>query len=309
MSDFTFVIQGMLHPNALAALPLYLMHGDVIISCWSDSPGILREGQVTSSSRLIGEYVKGFQDFYDPSKRHEAKAVMRKSKTPRELNDQKIYNYNNCYYQYQTTLTGLSFVKTKFAVKLRCDEFYTHLPPLLDTVRKNEGKSKITTTNTWFRKTRAHPYHPGDHVVAGETSDMIKLFEKANNFCENGGYFEPQDASRMVGKDPNFKQFGFDKVNEGEKRWDEIKRAYPTPVAEQIICLSHILATSNEDIGDNRKQLMKKYIDVVPVDDLGFVSISRSVTSNNRRTLTSDTYYCYPQERLWSLKNSMDEIE
>lgn len=309
MSDFTFIIQGMLHPNALAALPLYLMHGDVIISCWADSPGLLQNGQVTSRSRLIGDYVKEFQDFYNPNDRHEVKSIMRKSKSLKELHEKKIYNYNNCYYQCQTTLAGLYQVKTKFVVKLRCDEFYTHLQPLLDVVRKNEGKSKITTTNTWFRKSKSHPYHPGDHIIAGETSDMIKLFEKANYFCENGGYFKPQDASRMVGKDPNFKQFGFDKTNEGEKRWDYIQVAYPAPVAEQIICLSHILASSNEDIGDDRKQLMKKYVDVVPVDDLGFVSISRSVTVKNRKNFHSDTYQCYPQEKLWSLKSSMDEIE
>ena len=236
MSDFTFIIQGLLHPNALAVMPLYLMHGDVIISTWSDSEYLMQNGQVTSSSRLIGDYIKNFQDFYNPSKRHEVKALMRKSKSLRELDEQGIYNYHNCYYQYQTTLTGLYQPKTKFVVKLRCDEFYTHLPPLLDIVRKNEGKSKITTTNTWFRKTRAHPYHPSDHVIAGETSDMIKLFEKASHFCENGGYFEHQDVSRMVGKDPNFKQFGFDKINKGQKRWDDCHKSYPTPVAEQIIC-------------------------------------------------------------------------
>jgi len=310
MSDVTFVIQGMLHPNCISALPLYLMHGDVIISSWDACPGLLKDGAVNSKSRMIPHYVERFQNFYSPKVKNKVKTILRKSKSRKQIEEEKIYNYNNAYYQFDSTLAGLSQVTTKYVVKLRCDEFYTFIDPVLDKIREPSSKPKLTTSNTWFRKSEEFPWHPSDHIVAGKTDIMLNAFKKAREFCMRGGYFEDKDAKRIVGQGENFTRYKFNEPASGEKRFDTIEVAFPTPVPEQIIGLSHILASSDEIVNyDKRKEAMKKYFNVIPANELGFFSISRKMKVEYRQHFASDTTLLSAHEREWSILNSIDEIQ
>ena len=258
MSDVTFVIQGMLHPNCISALPLYLMHGDVIISSWDACPGLLKDGAVNSKSRMIPHYVERFQNFYSPKVKNKVKTILRKSKSRKQIEEEKIYNYNNAYYQFDSTLAGLSQVTTKYVVKLRCDEFYTFIDPVLDKIREPSSKPKLTTSNTWFRKSEEFPWHPSDHIVAGKTDIMLNAFKKAREFCMRGGYFEDKDAKRIVGQGENFTRYKFNEPASGEKRFDTI----------EVANKNKIISSLNLWLGQ------KNYVDVAPSEDV-FITIPK----------------------------------
>ena len=178
---------------------------------------------------------------------------------------------------------------------------------------KNSSPETLITTNTFFRKIDKFPWHPGDHVVCGTSRNLKNIFEKSLNVCLNGGYFDPNDAERFIGDDETgiHKEFGFHLVRPGDKkRWDEMSISYPTVVPEQMIGASHILLNHDGPVDFKQyEDIMKKYFDVVPVDDLGYVMISRSESTKNRIFEIANTTKISRDERRLSIEKSMDEVK
>lgn len=91
-------------------------------------------------------------------------------------------NEQNRYYQFLSTHLGLTACKTQYAVKIRSDEFYSDMTPFIEEmIEKND---KVVTTDIFFRKSLI-PYHPSDHLVGGETKELLEIFKIAREMCES----------------------------------------------------------------------------------------------------------------------------
>ena len=72
------------------------------------------------------------------------------------------------------TLVGLEKVKTNYCVVLRGDEWYSNLDGLEKTMEADSDR--IHTTSVFFRKWDVCPFHPGDHLLAGNTDNLRLMF-------------------------------------------------------------------------------------------------------------------------------------
>lgn len=85
-----------------------------------------------------------------------------------------IQNGQNIYLQVFSSLTGLKKCKTKYAIKVRADEFYEDFSKFIILMKKSPNK--LTTHNMFFRKLGQYPYHISDHVIGGTTENLLKMF-------------------------------------------------------------------------------------------------------------------------------------
>jgi hypothetical protein len=160
----SIIIQGPLHHRSISTIPDYLKQGEVIVSCWE-----------TDNLSLLDEY------------KNDVKIVVN-----------KYSDTTNCWkqggsqapwiYQHHTTLNGLLLAKNHFSIKIRSDEAYPTLTPLINKlIFQNENRcpktgnfeNKFITSNIYFRFDREAKFHPSDHIVAGKTRRMREVFEKA----------------------------------------------------------------------------------------------------------------------------------
>lgn len=83
-------------------------------------------------------------------------------------------NESNLVYQIETTFAGLKEVKTKYCIKIRGDEYYSNIEDIYNLILKNENK--IFTSPIAFRKPHEYSFHISDHLIAGKTENLIKMF-------------------------------------------------------------------------------------------------------------------------------------
>lgn len=91
-----------------------------------------------------------------------------------KVQSNNYHNNQNIYYQIYTTLNGLYKVKTAYTIKVRADEMYADFTSLLELLDKSSNK--IITTNIFIRPVKLFPYHCSDHIIAGSTKNMLKMF-------------------------------------------------------------------------------------------------------------------------------------
>jgi hypothetical protein len=91
-------------------------------------------------------------------------------------------NEQNRYSHFFSVHLALQACNTPYAIKMRSDEFYSNLSPLIQAIEEN--KTKLTTTEVFFRNAD-FPFHPSDHLVGGNTQTMIEAFGTAKLLCEN----------------------------------------------------------------------------------------------------------------------------
>lgn len=101
--------------------------------------------------------------------------------------DSKIYNEQNRYSQFFSTLLALQACHTKYVVKTRSDEFYSNLMPFVDAIMENPRK--LVTNDVFFRNS-SMPFHPSDHLMGGKTSLITSMFSLAKRFCEDTSLVE-----------------------------------------------------------------------------------------------------------------------
>lgn len=73
------------------------------------------------------------------------------------------------------TLAGLERVKTKYAIKLRGDEWYSNLGSVEERMVANQ--EKIHCVPVFFRNWGVFPFHPSDHLMASKTDNLRMMFE------------------------------------------------------------------------------------------------------------------------------------
>jgi hypothetical protein len=161
VSYITFLIQGRITQEGLDSISRYSPYGNVVVSCWNDD-----KDNIISSAKKLG-----------------AKVVVN------EMWPCDKYNFQNIRYHLVSTLSGLKQVDSKFVIKLRGDEYYENILPIIDSLLSNP--CKMTTSNIFFRgkgssvfidgvKSYSPPtlFHPSDHIMGTNTEALKYIFEK-----------------------------------------------------------------------------------------------------------------------------------
>lgn len=82
----------------------------------------------------------------------------------------------NLEYQITSTLNGLNITDTKYAIKVRGDEYVSSIEKIYEKIKLNE--EKIVCSSIWFRPLNSpYPFHISDHIIAGTTDNIKLMFE------------------------------------------------------------------------------------------------------------------------------------
>lgn len=232
MKDTSIIIQGPLHENSISNIDIYKKYGDIIFVSWSD--------EYNKNLSLIQEIKK-------------SGAFLLLLERPRWLRE----NRQNIALQCYSTSSGLLLSDKKYSIKLRSDEQYTNLDPL---IQKMYSSDKIITSNIFFRKHNEYPLHISDHMIAGKTRILSSIFQNCVTFCSN--------ATRWISQHKTV-----------------IKNFTHSFVAEQLITASSISVLhtdTNNPVDYLDKTSCYNYLinnfDIINIEDLGefIVSYSRN---------------------------------
>jgi hypothetical protein len=205
-NDLTILIQGPLNLTSINNIGNYSNFGKVIFSCW-ENDDIKLFDKVRESFCII-------KNFYPMM---------------------PLYNSANIHYQIVSTLGGLKYCNTKYCIKLRSDESYSNLKPIIEKLISKDNQ--IISSNIYFCN---RPYNPSDHIIASKTSILLNGFEESLKLL--GTMKNPLESSNI----------GF--------------------TSERIICYGILLGLGEDPRIDNWVQLMKKYYDIVPMKELGDIT-------------------------------------
>ena len=232
--DVTIVMQGPLvnYWNAmaegLAHVYEYLEVADqIIISSWDDSlgrfePNKLEQAIGHGDITLITDDIKKYDGYY---------------------------NNSNICYQVASSLNGLKKVNTKYAIKIRCDEYYTNLSGFIDLMKSSP--EKLTTSNFLFNPDSIEQFHPSDHIAGGYTENILGMYEKAFKICKQFTGTEPISADEMGIS-------GYRNIyNDGKVS------------PESLLCFSFLMNKGVEIDCDNSTCLMKKHVQMLPLSEMG----------------------------------------
>lgn len=185
--------------------------------------------------------------------------------------DESILNTQNRYYHFLSTQLGLIACKTPYTIKVRSDEFYSNLDPFVETVLNSSGK--VVTNDVFFRNSKL-PYHPCDHLIGGETIDLLKTFELARKFSEDKDYREAHPLVKFCKslKTPMGENLFFAEQQLGVAA---ISTYYTQPKLEK---------SSVSDI-------MKDRFVIVPSSELGMFKVTFNSNKKGPTEYFDDSYY------------------
>tara|TARA_Y100000361_G_scaffold112215_1_gene102422 strand:+ start:731 stop:1609 length:879 start_codon:yes stop_codon:yes gene_type:complete len=172
-NKLSIVIQGPLNERSIKTIPNYLRYGEVIVSHWN--------GDEENKKKLLDpykEHIKIIENNYSDV-----------NKFPSKPGSQAPW-----IFQHHTTLNGLRASTGNLAIKVRSDESFPFLDPIILKLRENRDTynpavkdynwHKIVTSNIYFRYDREKKFHPSDHIIAGNKRRMIAVFERAERLCK-----------------------------------------------------------------------------------------------------------------------------
>ena len=232
--DVTIVVQGPL-TNYWGAMAEGLEHidtykeyvGKIIISTWSYS---LERFKKNALERIIEEESIGL--ISDDIKIYEV-----------------FYNNSNVCYQIATSLNGMKKVKTKYAIKMRCDEYHTDLSKIIELMKSHP--EKLTTHNFLFNPDCVEQFHPSDHMAGGLTENILNMYQTAYDICD-----------LFSGTTP---------ITAGQIGISNYKNAYNdgSLSPEALLCLSFLIGKGVEVDCNKSKQIMKDHVQVLPLSETG----------------------------------------
>lgn len=152
MEEVTIIIQGILEQESYNFYIKKYFNCPVIISTWNNC------------KIDFSELPKNFTVILSP--------------LPKESGDQNIN------YQIVSSLNALNFVKTKYAIKVRGDEFWSFPENIYESIKSQP--EKIHCSSVFFRAWQYAEYHMSDHIVAGTTDNLLLLFTRAKENFERG---------------------------------------------------------------------------------------------------------------------------
>jgi hypothetical protein len=93
--------------------------------------------------------------------------------------DRYATNCRNIDLQIESTLAGLQFVKTKYTIKVRGDEYWSNMHLVYEKIKTDENK--VLCGSMFFRPIDLYAFHISDHII-GATTDNIKfMFENTKD--------------------------------------------------------------------------------------------------------------------------------
>lgn len=260
--DFTIVIQGPIHRNLTT---MCLLHPNIntIISTWEDPKW---------THPTIREYL-------EPIKRDNLQIYI--NPLPKQSKIDKVYNKQNRYLQFLSTFKGISRVSTKYAIKIRSDEYYSDLMPIMRLLLQDD--TKLVTNDVFFRRISYLRYHPSDHIIAAKTDKFKKMLELLMYDCQFN-----QNALKYA----PFNQHDFFLFVEQQIgiKWIEMHERveqYPYKIPSDY---------------EVTKELMQKYFDIVSCSMLGDFYI---VANSEKKTYVNS--YGYFDETK-DIQYSMEEL-
>jgi len=186
-----------------------------------------------------------------------------------------IENAQNRYYHFYSVHLALQAVTTKFAVKMRSDEFYSDLGPIIDALA--EYPNRLITTEVFFRNARM-PLHPSDHLMAGDTQIMLDTFRTAKLLCEgvelpNGAALKKYILDNSHGAVPN-----------KDKTWF---------AAEQFLGMGAVLSQvlSNKLQAIDGIKLMQELFYIVPTNKLGLFRVMFNSSKDGPNEYFDGTFF------------------
>lgn len=145
-SQFSVMVQGPLDRCSLDNIAYYKTLGPVIISHWD-----------TCDESLLDDI-----------------ECCRVVKKPAPI--VKAYLRDTFDYQIHSILNGLSVVDTAYTIRMRSDERFDNLEPMLD--KFNANVNKVVCGNIFFRKWNVSPFHIGDHLFVGRTDVLYETYHR-----------------------------------------------------------------------------------------------------------------------------------
>lgn len=180
-------------------------------------------------------------------------------------------NLCNIYYQSWSTYHLLERVDTEFVIKVRSDEKFTDLSPIIKKLE--QYPDKFITNNVGFVSCKHVAYHPSDHLIACKTQRLKQTFNNIIEVCQSIPNYNSYLNLSMFVLDNNQQYMN-----------------------EQIIFISSLIAKyginkTNDLLKINPSDLMKQETDVVPFDELGDI-ISSNLNGGCREYRNSKEMQC-----------------
>jgi hypothetical protein len=179
-----------------------------------------------------------------------------------------VNNAQNKYYHFYSVYLGLQACRTSTVIKIRSDEFYSDISPIVDAIKSNINK--LVTTDVFFRNCKM-PWHPADHIVGGTTSTMTDTFKLAKEICEG---LEPSHSKQLLKyiKDATGKEF---------------------IAAEQILGISATISQvpANKLKEPDCASIMKELFHIVPTEQLGMFRVMFNSANPKPIEYTDAKYY------------------
>ena len=185
-----------------------------------------------------------------------------------------INNEQNKYYHFFSVYLGLEACVTPFCIKMRSDEFYSNLEPIMAAATQN--KDKLVTTDVFFRNATM-PIHPSDHLVAGKTSTMLETFKTAKLLCEKVNVPYVQELTKYILENTQRH------VNT-DKNW---------LAAEQLLGMGAMLSQISPSKLKEPKgiELMKELFYIVKVINLGLFRVMFNSHKDGPKEFHDETYF------------------
>ena len=74
------------------------------------------------------------------------------------------------------TFKGLQKIKSEYTLKIRSDEYFSNLNPIIECISKNPNK--LVCGNIFYKPWRINPFHMGDHIFACKTKTLLESYQR-----------------------------------------------------------------------------------------------------------------------------------
>ena len=152
MIDLSILIQGPASPESdgFKILNKYKEHGNILVSCYEED-----------ETQFLSEF-----DFVE----------VIKSETPILEEKVGVYHDSTFYFALYTTFKGLQKIKSEYTLKIRSDEYFSNLNPIIECISKNPNK--LVCGNIFYKPWRINPFHMGDHIFACKTKTLLESYQR-----------------------------------------------------------------------------------------------------------------------------------
>lgn len=152
MIDLSILIQGPASQKSdgFKILNKYKEHGNILVSCYEED-----------ETQFLSEF-----DFIE----------VIKSETPRIKEKVGVDHGSTFYYALYTTFKGLQKIKSEYTLKIRSDEYFSNLSPIIECISKNPNK--LVCGNIFYKPWNIFKGHMGDHIFACKTKTLLESYQR-----------------------------------------------------------------------------------------------------------------------------------